>query len=62
MKKVYVVRKYVLAENVADALRKEKKNKVDDVFLDTKSTDIYLDSLMKPKELQPVGFNQDKKK
>lgn len=34
MEKLYVIRKYVMAENAEQALKKEKKHPVHDVWLD----------------------------
>lgn len=34
MKKIYVIRKYIVATSAKEAIRKERKHQVDDVFLD----------------------------
>lgn len=34
MKKIYVVRKYVIADSIIDAMKKEKKQEADDVWLE----------------------------
>jgi hypothetical protein len=34
MKKQYIIRKYVMAENVRDALKKEKDIKADEAWID----------------------------
>lgn len=61
MKKIYIVRKYVLASSVEEALRKEKKQKPDDAYVEEKSLNNFIDNLVKPKETQ-VGFRMKKKR
>lgn len=48
--KQYIIRKFVLAKSVADALKKEKKAEIRDVWLDEE----WMKQQEKPKEL--VGF------
>jgi hypothetical protein len=33
-KKMFIIRKYIIAENATQAIRLDKKTKVDDVFID----------------------------
>lgn len=55
MKKIYIVRKYVLANSVAEALKKEKKQKPDDAYVEEKSLNNFIENLTKPKEY-PIGY------
>ena len=59
MKKVYIVRKYILANSVGEALRKEKKHKPDDAYVEEKSINNFIENLTKPKE-SPIGFRKKK--
>lgn len=60
MKKVYIVRKYIVAESVAEALRKEKKTKVDDCWAEEKTLNQFIENLVKPPEKKPCGFESKK--
>jgi len=58
MKKVFVIRKYVLASSIQEAIKREKKQAPDDVYLDEVHRTKLLDSLeVKPKT---TGFTQKK--
>jgi len=46
--KRYIVRKFVMANSASDAMKKESKCKVDDVFLDEKWVDAPI-----------IGFNNN---
>lgn len=60
MKKVFIIRKYVLASSIQEAIKKERKQQPDDVFLDEVHRTKLLDSLEeKPKAL---GFSNKNKK
>lgn len=55
LQKQYIVRKYIIGTSVSDVLKKEKKFKVDDCYLDDKWADQHL------KELNPaIGFSVEK--
>lgn len=56
MNKRFIVRKYVMAESVADAVRKESRYPVDDCFIDD---DWKMANEIKWKE---IGFNNGKKR
>lgn len=45
--KIYIVRKYVLAKNAQDALKKEKYTQVDDVWAEENTHKEYLAELQK---------------
>jgi hypothetical protein len=60
MKKVYIVRKYILANSVGEALRKEKKHKPDDAYVEEKSINNFIEKLQKEEPAQ-MGFKQKKK-
>lgn len=34
MKKLYITRKYIIAESINEAIRLDKKTQIDDIFLD----------------------------
>lgn len=51
--KLFVVRKFVKATSVADALRKEKKTPVDEIFIDDDWRKNEIDNLSRG-----LGFNQ----
>jgi len=57
MKKIYIVRKYVLANNAPEAIRKEKLQKVDDCYAEEKSINNYIESLT-PIKIKEVGFKK----
>lgn len=57
MKKIYIVRKYVLANNAPEAIRKERLQKVDDCYAEEKSINNYIDSLT-PVKTKEVGFKK----
>lgn len=50
MKKVYEIRKYVVAENIAQAIKMEKTIEPDEVYITKHSSDILLDELHTKKE------------
>jgi hypothetical protein len=56
MKKRYIVRKYVMAQSAADAIKQERKRSPDDVWID--------EEWMKNNpqaESRPIGFNTKRK-
>lgn len=46
MKNIYIVRKYVLANNINDALKKEKHLQAQDCWMDENSTKNYTETLI----------------
>ncbi len=60
MKKIYVIRKYVQANSIAEALKKEKKVEPVDCWLTEYSTTQHLEDIS-PKE-NHVEKGQDNKK
>lgn len=55
-KKIFVVRKYVVATSVIDAIKKEKKQAVDDCWVEDDAHKEYLRE--KIKKVNPVGFKK----
>lgn len=55
MEKIYIIRKYILAKNALDALNKEKKYKVDDVWAEENTHKEYL---MEISNKNKAGFNK----
>ena len=51
--KLYIVRKYIKARDAAEAIRKDKKTKVHDVFVDESFKDRRL--------TEAIGFEFDKR-
>lgn len=45
MKKVYEIRKYIVAEDIAEALELEKGAHVEEIYITKHSSDILLDEL-----------------
>lgn len=58
--KVYVVRKFVLADNVSDAIKKEKKVFADECYLHDTTLNNYLDKLTPKEQPKPMGFETKK--
>ncbi len=56
MKKLFITRKYVLACSAADAIRLEKKQKVDDVWLQEDWFKRAIDQGMEIKDENRTGF------
>ena len=56
MQKRYIIRKYIIATSVIDALKKEKKIAADDIWVDDEWKSSNNDTLGKLK----VGFNPNK--
>ena len=54
--KMYIVRKYVLAKDVSDAVRKEKKTGVSEVFIDDDWRKNKTDNLA-----SAIGFGVERK-
>lgn len=50
MKKVYIIRKYVPADSISEALKKEKMIKPDDIFLTDYSTTQHLEEISPRKQ------------
>lgn len=59
MKKIYVVRKYVFAEDIADALKQEKKSPIHEVYLEEGAIKDLLYTLS-GKDPNSLGFNKQK--
>ena len=59
MRKIYVVRKYVVATSVEDALKKEKDTKVDDCWLEEQTQKAWLDD--RAGVIRNAGFNRDER-
>jgi hypothetical protein len=53
--KLYIVRKYIMAESALDAIKKDKQSKVDDVWLDDDFRKAEIDK-------GTLGFNLCQKK
>lgn len=47
MKKIYIIKKYVVASSPKDAWNKEKRQPPDDVFVEENSMKDHLDTLIK---------------
>lgn len=58
MKQIYIVRKYVYAESVEEAIKLEKKVKPADVYLTEYSTAMQMETLQPRKET--TGFKKNK--
>lgn len=56
MKKVYIVRKYILAKSVKEAIRLEKKREVDDCWAEEKSLSTFIENITPKVVENPVGF------
>lgn len=54
--KVYIVTKYIEANNAKDAIRREKNYPVDDVYIEQTSKTDFIHSLSN-KKCTPTGFN-----
>lgn len=57
MKKVYIIRKYILAKSAKEAIKLEKKKEVDDCWAEEKSLNIFIENLT-PKIENPMGFKK----
>lgn len=55
--KVYIVRKYVLAQNAQEAIRKERNQKVDDCYAEEKSVNNFIETIT-PKVENYYGFKK----
>jgi hypothetical protein len=53
MKKLFVVRKYIMAESASDAIRKESKQKVDDVWVDEEWKKVHTEE-----DTKNIGFKK----
>lgn len=47
MKNIFIIRKYVIANSVSDALKKEKQTPVADVWLDEQCKGYLVDAIFK---------------
>ncbi len=56
MKKIYVVRKFVITNLIGDAIKKEKEHPVDDVFLDEDIRRKVLE--VQTTDRNNIGFNK----
>lgn len=55
--RIYIVKKYVVATDAEDALKKEKNVKPHDVFLEQDSTKMVIEETMSDiKKQNPIGF------
>jgi polysaccharide deacetylase 2 family uncharacterized protein YibQ len=54
MKKLYIVRKYVIANSITDAIKKEKKVEIDDCWLDDDFKRASIDNMLENKK--NIGF------
>lgn len=61
IKKVYIIRKYILASSAGEAIRKEKQHGVDDCWAEEKSLNSFIERLTPKPEEKPMGFNVEKK-
>lgn len=57
MRKIFVIRKYVVANSVEEALEKEKSAKVDDCFLEELSQKAWLEDRIGLNN--NIGFHRD---
>lgn len=55
MKKVYIIRKYVIAKNAKHAISLDKKSPVDDCWLEEASQKIMIENINKEKE-KSIGY------
>ena len=55
--RLYVIQKYVWAKNSKEALRKEKSQHADDVYVEPKWKDVFLAF----ENTKPMGFQDNKK-
>ncbi len=46
MKHIYIIKKYIAADSISDAIKKEKKGVVSEVYLDNKSYDRHIEKLI----------------
>lgn len=60
MKKIYIVRKYVSAENLTDAIRQEKKSPIHEVFLEEEAVRDLKFTLTGNESYKPTGFEKKK--
>lgn len=52
-KKMFIVRKYIMAKNASEAIRLDKNHKVDDVYVDSDWRDMDIKSRF---NTEPIGF------
>lgn len=57
MKKLYEIRKYVIAESIADALKVEKNQKADEVVIQDSQFGKFLTEKL-PREAKEIGFKK----
>lgn len=55
MKKLFVIKKYILADNAQEAIKKDKTHKVDDVWMDDDFRKREVEKLF-DKEDKKIGF------
>ena len=55
MNKIYIVRKYVQAKSLKEAVLKEKKQAPDDVWMSEESLSNYMESITK-KDNKQIGY------
>lgn len=56
MKKIYIIRKYIVAKSAAEAIRKEKKVAVDDCWVEDNTHKEYLYEQIEGKK--DIGFQK----
>ncbi len=57
VKKVYIVRKYVVADSVQQALKIQHKFPIDDCYIEEKSINNYIEKIIKPEDIK-IGFKK----
>lgn len=54
MKKLYIIRKYIFAESIKEALRKDKTESPDDIYLD----EGYRQMNLQQEDTKKIDFNK----
>lgn len=58
MKKLYIVRKYIVADSIADAIKRESKIPPDDIWMEESTSKDHATELLKPHKERPFnGLN-----
>ena len=55
MRYVYIIKKYIPADSLSQAIKKEKDYPVTDAWMDDRSTTVYTDKIMNRKD---IGFKK----
>lgn len=61
MKKIYVIKKYVVANSAEDAIAKERSYKVDDCYLEENTQREYLVDKARGTENYNIGFYKNER-